>query len=126
MGFADVGWLRGQVIWKVMRHSVINSLVTSAATIAVVLVALTASAHNPDTSYCKVAITSKEVLCKFTYDFLTLQRMATLDANGDGQISRAELEAGFPAIIRFLRDKVYLDLNQREAEFAEADPMVWP
>jgi hypothetical protein len=88
--------------------------------------ALTALAHNPDTSYCKVAISAKEVACKFTYDLLTLQKITRLDANDDGQISRSELEAAFPTIIRFLRDKVYLDLNEREAEFADADPMVWP
>src|SRR5689334_12201965 len=90
------------------------------------LVAQTASAHNPDTSYCKVTITAHEVVCKFTYDLLTLQRIAPLDANGDGQLTRAEMEAAFPAIIRFLRERVYLDLNQREAEFAEADPLSWP
>jgi hypothetical protein len=88
--------------------------------------AFSAWAHNPDTSYCKVSISAKEVACKFTYDFLTLQKITKLDANDDGQVSRAELEAAFPAIIRFLRERVYLDLNQREAEFAEADPMIWP
>jgi hypothetical protein len=88
--------------------------------------AFSAWAHNPDTSYCKVSISAKEVACKFTYDFLTLQKITRLDANDDGQVSRAELEAAFPAIIRFLRERVYLDLNQREAEFAEADPIIWP
>src|SRR4051812_3147572 len=57
--------------------------------------ALNALAHNPDTSYCRVTITPREVLCKFTYDFLTLQRITTLDSNGDGQVSRAELEGAF-------------------------------
>src|SRR5881394_4054256 len=66
------------------------------AALVVVGLALNAFGHNPDTSYCKVAITPKEVLCKFTYDFLTLQKMTTLDANGDGQVSRNELEAAFP------------------------------
>src|ERR1041385_5798907 len=90
------------------------------------VLAQSASAHNPDTSYCKVTITGHEVVCKFTYDLLTLQRIVPLDANGDGQLTRAEMEAAFPAIIRFLRERVYLDLNQREAEFAEADPLSWP
>jgi hypothetical protein len=93
---------------------------------SIVLLASTAFAHNPDTSYCKVAISAKEVACKFTYDLLTLQKITKLDANDDGQISRSELEAAFPSIIRFLRERIYLDLNQREAEFAEADSVVWP
>src|SRR5438477_12892503 len=88
--------------------------------------ACSAFAHNPDTSYCHVTIRPKELVCKFTYDLLTLQRITRLDANGDGQLSRAELEAAFPAVTRFLRQQVYLDLNQREAEFAEADPITWP
>jgi hypothetical protein len=85
-----------------------------------------AVAHNPDTSYARVTITPREVLCKFTYDLLTLDRIAPLDANGDGQLSRAELETAMPVIIRFLRQRVYLDLNEREAEFADADPVTWP
>lgn len=85
-----------------------------------------ASAHAPDTSYCQIAIHPKEVLCKFSYDIKTLQRITKLDANGDGVLSRAELEVAFPAIVRFLREHVYIDLNERESEFAEADPPVWP
>jgi hydrogenase/urease accessory protein HupE len=85
-----------------------------------------ALAHNPDTSYSRVTITPREVVCKFTFDLLTLNRITPLDSNGDGRLSRAELETAMPAIIRFMRQRVYLDLNQREAEFAEADPALWP
>jgi hydrogenase/urease accessory protein HupE len=88
--------------------------------------ATSALAHNPDTSYCRVTLTSHEVEFKFTYDFATLQRMTAIDANGDGSISRIELEAAAPAIRTFLREHVYLELNQREAEFADADPPSWP
>jgi hydrogenase/urease accessory protein HupE len=86
----------------------------------------TAFAHAPDTSYCRVAITAREVECKFSFDIATLQRITTLDLDGDGKLSRSELETAYPTIIRFLREHVYLDLNQREAEFAEADPFTWP
>ena len=85
-----------------------------------------AVAHNPDTSYARITITPREVICKFTYDLLTLSRITPLDVNEDGQLSRAELETAMPAILRFLRQRVYFDLNEREAEFAEADPVVWP
>jgi hypothetical protein len=84
-----------------------------------------ARAHAPDTSYCRVSITAHELVCKFSYDLLTLQRIVKLDANGDGQISRAELEAVSGAVLSFLRQHIYLDLNQREAEFAEADKPAW-
>jgi len=90
--------------------------------------ALTANAfaHNPETSYCRVTITAHEVEFKFTYDLLTLQRMTALDANGDDKLSRAELQAAASAIRSFLRNHIYIDLNQREADFAEADPPTWP
>src|SRR5262245_28572040 len=85
-----------------------------------------AFAHNPDTSYCRVAITASQVECKFTYDLATLQRITVLDADGDGRLSRKELESAFPAITRFLREHIYFDLNQREAELGEVDQPSWP
>lgn len=83
-------------------------------------------AHSPDTSYCRIQIGQHEVEFKFTYDLQTLQRIVQIDANGDDKISRAEMEAAAPSIKSFLRQHIYLDLNQREAEFAEADPPSWP
>src|ERR1043166_6824751 len=49
-----------------------------------------------------------------------------MDANGDEKLSYKELKAAAPKIQSFLRQHVYLDLNQREAESAEADPPSWP
>jgi hypothetical protein len=88
--------------------------------------AANAFAHNPDTSYCRIQIGSRAVEFRFTYDLQTLQRITSLDANQDGAISRDELQAAAPAVQAFLRRHVYLDLNQREADFAEADPPTWP
>lgn len=92
----------------------------------VVACATKAFAHTPDTSYCRVTITPHELEFKFSYDLTTLQRITKLDANGDQKISRTELEASTPAIQKFLRQHIYLDLNQREAEFAEAINPPWP
>ncbi len=86
----------------------------------------TALAHNPDTSYARVEITPPEVTFKFSYDLNTLRRMTPLDTNGTHQVTREELEAATPNIQKFLRRHVYLDLNQREAEFAEALTVTWP
>src|SRR6185436_6404582 len=85
-----------------------------------------ALAHSPDTSYSRITIASNFVECKFTYDLSTLQRIAKLDTNGDQKVSRAEIEAATPAIQNFLRRHIYLDLNQREADFSESDAPVWP
>lgn len=83
-------------------------------------------AHSPDTSYCRVTIRPGEVEFTFTYDILTLQRIAALDANRDGKISHGELEASAPAVRTFLREHVYIELNQHEADFGEAKPPTWP
>jgi hypothetical protein len=85
-----------------------------------------ALAHTVDTSYCRIAITAHEVEAKFSFDISTLQRITPLDANNDGILSRSKLETAYPKLVSFLRQHVYLDLNQREAEFADADPLVWP
>jgi len=90
------------------------------------LLCRTALAHTPDTSYCRIAITSHEVECKFSFDIATLQRITPLDVNNDGILSQSELETAYPKIIAFLRQHVYFDLNQRESEFADADPLIWP
>jgi hypothetical protein len=88
--------------------------------------AATAFAHNPDTSYCRVTITPHEVVFKFTFDLLTLQRITPVDANGDNMVSRTEFENASAAIQTFLRQHIFIDLNQSEAAFAEADPPAWP
>src|SRR5436190_12530103 len=85
-----------------------------------------ASAHTLDTSYARVAIGTAEVEFKFTCDLLTLARITKLDTDGDGAISRGELAAAPPAIQKFLRAHIYLELNQREAEFADAVMPAWP
>ena len=85
-----------------------------------------ALAHSPDTSYSRITIASNFVECKFTYDLSTLQRITKLDTDGDRKVSRAEIEVATPAIQKFLRRHIYLDLNQREADFSEFDPPPWP
>ncbi|MCX8092280.1 MAG: HupE/UreJ family protein [Verrucomicrobiae bacterium] len=83
-------------------------------------------AHNPDTSYARITISPEAVEFKFSYDLVTLWRIAPLDANRDGAVSRAELEAATAVIQQFLRERIDLELNQRAADFAEALPPVWP
>jgi len=94
--------------------------------ILLLTLAVSAFAHNPDTSYCRITITPHEVGFKFSYDLNTLRRITAIDTNGDRLVSRAELEAAAPIIQRFIRQRVYLDLNERAADFAEAQPPAWP
>jgi hypothetical protein len=84
-----------------------------------------AHAHTPDTSYCKIAIGREEVAVTFTFDLATYSRMTRIDANGDGQITRAEFVAAAPALESFLRRTIFLELNEREAEFGPLDAPAW-
>lgn len=83
-------------------------------------------AHTPDTSYAKIDITREQVAFTFTYDLLTLTRMTAVDANRDGQVTRAELQAAAPGIEAFLRHGIYPEINEREAAFGELAPPTWP
>jgi hypothetical protein len=87
---------------------------------------LSARAHTPDTSYCRIAIGREAVAITFTFDFATLARMTRVDADADGRITRAELSAAAPAIELFLRRNVFLELNEREAVFGQPSAPTWP
>ena len=95
------------------------------AAIAVIAAPL-ARAHTPDTSYCKIAIGHEAVTFTFTFDLVTLARMTQLDTNLDDRVTHAEMVASTPAIETFLRQNVYLELNEREARFGELRPPSWP
>jgi hypothetical protein len=85
----------------------------------------TARAHTPDTSYARITIAADAVDFAFSYDLATLNRVAPLDANRDGSVSREEIAAAAPAIARFLRRTIYLELNDREATFGDFTPPKW-
>jgi hypothetical protein len=91
------------------------------------LAAVTAAhAHNPDTSYAAVTITGEAVSFRLTYDLFTLQKVAPLDANRDGRITREELTQGLPAIQAFIRGHVAVAINDEDADLGEATGLVWP
>ncbi len=93
---------------------------------ALLLAPFAARAHNPDTSYARVTIGEHAIAFRFTYDLFTLEKVAALDADRDGRISRAELSRGLPAIHAFLRRHIAVDLNNDPAGFGAPTGMVWP
>ena len=122
LGVAHVDHLRaGEVIcpgWRWIRRG--WALLLGCA------LAASGRAHTPDTSYCKVVIGHDEVAITLTYDFATVARMAEIDANRDQRLTRDELTAALPAIEAFLRQGVFLELNQREAPFGALTAPLWP
>lgn len=138
MGLADMGHLpAGQVSggkflrgaerrWGRTAPGPVRRVGAALAVAWLVAVPGAVRAHNPDTSYARITISPEAVEFKFSYDLLTLLRITHLDTNGDGAVSRTELEAAAPVIQRFLRSRICLELNQHAAEFGEALPVSWP
>ena len=90
------------------------------------LLAATAHAHAPDTSYCRIAISAEAVETTFTFDLATLLRITPIDGNRDGRITADELAGATPAVENFVRQNIYLELNEREAAFGAFTPPPWP
>jgi hypothetical protein len=88
--------------------------------------ASSALAHNPDTSYARVTISSNALEFKFTYDIVTLLRITPLDANADQRITRDEINAQAEIIQGFLRRHILLEVDSTDAAFDSALPATWP
>lgn len=135
MGFADVDHLRAREVrdsfgcgggaFASERNGKPFRCPFGLAFLASFLLALSARAHTPDTSYCRIEIGPSAVSFTFTFDLTTLARMAPIDVDRDERITRAELRAAAPAIEGFLRRSVFIELNEREATFGPASVPGW-
>ena len=93
-----------------------------------VLALLSAAAlgHNLDTSYARCVVTDDAVELRLTYDVFTLLKITDLDANQDQRLTREELRAGTPAVQRFLREHVLLEIDGQPADLGTGLEAVWP
>jgi energy-converting hydrogenase Eha subunit E len=85
-----------------------------------------AQAHNPDTSYARVIIGRDRLEVRLTLDLFTLEKITAVDANRDQQVTRDELAQAGPAIERFLREHVKLELDGKPAALGDARAPEWP
>jgi hypothetical protein len=97
-----------------------------ACILACLFLAAPARAHNPDTSYARIAIARDRLDVRLTLDLFTLEKITAVDADHDQSVTRAELAQAAPAIERFLRDHVRLELDGKPALLGEARPPEWP
>ena len=97
-----------------------------AVIVLLALLSAAAWAHNPDTSYARCVVTDDAVELRLTYDVFTLLKITNLDADGDGRLSRAELRAGTPAIQRFLRAHILLEIDGQRTDLGDALDAAWP
>ncbi|MEP6673022.1 MAG: HupE/UreJ family protein [Chthoniobacter sp.] len=90
------------------------------------LLSAAARAHNPDTSYARCRVADDTVELRLTFDVFTLLKIVDLDANQDQRLTREELRGGTPAIQRFLRAHVLLEIDGQPADLGDALDAVWP
>ena len=80
-----------------------------------------ARAHTTDTSYARVRIFDDHLEVRLTCDIFTLQKIVSdIDANHDAALSREELRRATPAIQRFLRERVRIELDEAASDLGEA------
>ena len=86
-----------------------------------------ARAHTTDTSYARVRIFDDHLEVRLTCDIFTLQKIVSdIDANHDAALSREELRRATPAIQRFLRERVRIELDEAASDLGEAKDPFWP
>ena len=91
------------------------------------MLAANVSAHNVDTSYARIRIFADHLEVRLTSDIFTLRRIVPdLDANRDEGLSREELRRATPAIQKFFRERVKIEINEAASDLGEAKDPFWP
>jgi len=87
-----------------------------------------ALAHPSDISYLRVKVQRQKVEIRFTFNLLSLTRFASIDANQDRRIEKAELDAAAKVLSDYLNKHIELNLNEKKTALGEAAPFecVWP
>src|SRR5262245_1563997 len=85
-------------------------------------------AHNPDTSYVRVAISPDTIDTRLTYDVFTLLKITPLDDNNDGRLQRSELDNHATQIADYLRNRIGLAVSEDDetADLGQFRGFLWP
>jgi hypothetical protein len=87
-----------------------------------------AQAHPSDISYLRVQVQPHQVEMRFTFNLLSLTRFASIDANQDQRIEKAELDAAALVLNEYFNEHIELHLNEKKTALGLAQPFecVWP
>jgi hypothetical protein len=83
-------------------------------------------AHNPDTSYLRCRVTPRELELRFTLGLPALYRIVRPDTDGDGKITRAEMEAATADVYQYLESAMRLEINGEPVALGERQGLGWP
>ena len=84
-----------------------------------------AEAHVSDTSLLRVRVLPDKLQLEANVDLLTLNRVVTLDADGDGLVTRSELLQAAPKLEEFFRQKLLLKFGGGAPSLGHAMPPEW-
>jgi hydrogenase/urease accessory protein HupE len=86
-----------------------------------------AAAHQADSSFLRLRLQSGVLEVRVTFDAGTLQKIApTLDGNGDGSLSKAELAEATPMIQQFIEANVAVELDGKDGGLGIGKEPFWP
>ncbi|MBL9178412.1 MAG: hypothetical protein JNM65_10130 [Verrucomicrobiaceae bacterium] len=85
--------------------------------VAAVLLRREAHAHPADQSEVRMRPAPHNLEARFTFNLLTLSKFVRMDADADGKLSMAELDAARPLITEYLHTHILLEINQQKASW---------
>jgi hypothetical protein len=97
----------------------------SSILLVLLLLGAGAGAHVSDTSLLRVRVLPDKLQLEANVDLLTLNRVVTLDADGDGSVTRAELLQAAPKLEEFFRQKLLLRFGGGAPALGHATPPEW-
>ncbi len=83
-------------------------------------------AHSPDTSFLRCRVEPRQVELRFTFGLAALYRIVQPDTDGDGKLTRAEMEAVAVGIYDYLEATIRFEINGQPVPLGERQALGWP
>ena len=96
----------------------------------ILIISLSGSAfsHPADISYLRVKVAPQRIEFRYSLNLATLARIARIDANGDNQVTFAEIKVLAPAVVAFLTASSRIAINDSSSSLGdfESYECIWP
>ncbi len=93
---------------------------------AVAVSAAPAAAHAPGTSTGEILVSERALEVRFRLDLGLLARLAWPDGDGDGRVTRQEIEAIAPRVTAYLGRRIEVSLDDGPPSLGGATGVLWP